>query len=145
MFPGVLKIAAFTFASSLLTLTLSDPFRNNLLEYRADTFAIQNSSDAELKGGMRLFKARILKNESIPNSIFLNIFPDHPSPKSRLQRIEKELKKRGSEISLNSEDDKQKINDLLTWDLWDLWDDQAVDKRIKTSNFENFVERYGSE
>jgi hypothetical protein len=92
-----------------------------LREYFADSFAIKHSSPDELKGGIRYFLG--LKNY---NATFYLKQPqfdsegearydyEHPSFKSRIQRLKKELKKRGVDCNLSKDSPEVKtIEDML--------------------------------
>jgi hypothetical protein len=110
-----------TMAVGLATLTLF----SQLVERRADAFAIENSSVEELMGGRRFFKAmqNMHRDErqtfwkkvefSAAGENRLDLF--HPSLSTRVQRIENELKKRGMMLGgtlINRDGEDQKIEVL---------------------------------
>jgi hypothetical protein len=87
-------------------------------EYWADSYAIKTCTNAELKGGMRLFEAAIQARRLLNIDDHNPWTSTHPSNVSRIQRIKKELESRG-EIALTSQEDKQKIIDLMCWNIYD--------------------------
>jgi len=124
-------------------------------EQRADTFAIKNSTNDELKGGMRCFKSGLeanlickgafpfWKSLILSNGEVLENLLSHPSSMSRIKRIEKELESRGTDSSFNA-DDQQKINDLKCWNLWERFVDSAETK-AKHPFFRDFARRHDLE
>jgi len=130
--PLVCQLAAAIFGlyylsfSYAVRLAVTAGFISNSLfsvwrEEKADDFAIENSSNEELKGARRLFIAmqeiHIKLSDTFLGSILIT--PDgenrldfeHPSLKSRIQKIEKALASRNVFISIKKE--RQKINEKL--------------------------------
>ncbi len=125
--PGICQLAASIFGmcflsfSSALTVSYTVGFVSQVLftrwrEAKADDFAIENSSDEELKGGLRFFKAlqqanlesrttlwqRIVISESGDSHLDIN----HSSSTSRIQKIEKTLLRRNIQLSETIENHK---------------------------------------
>jgi hypothetical protein len=102
-------------AASLALISMS--FFSRQTEERADEFAIKHSSDEELIGGRRFLLS--LKQANIKKRDFFNITSDgegrwsffHPTLKSRLKRVKKEIKLRG--LSINHGAELEKIENLI--------------------------------
>lgn len=69
------------------------------------------------------------------HQFFSYLYSSHPSPVSRLKRIENEFVRRNGYLAPMDNEDQQTIDDLLTWHLWST-------KNIKTHNYESFHQRY---
>lgn len=87
-------------------------------EYWADSYAIKVCTNAELKGGMRLFEASLHARRLLDLDDLNPWTSTHPSHISRIQRIKEELESRGEDSALTNEDE-QKIQDLMCWDIYD--------------------------
>jgi len=85
-------------------------------EAKADDFAIENSSDEELKGGRRFLMAMQEMNIEERNTFWKQIAISangdmrldilHPSLTSRIQKIEKALRARNADINIEAENKK---------------------------------------
>jgi Zn-dependent protease with chaperone function len=135
---GSCCLATSIFAKSYLSLIpalglclsmhlLSSFTISNWYESRADDFAIQNSSNEELKGGKAFFMSAARSNliyreyvASVPSAIRNLLFSEkgdnrtdfsHPSLTSRIEKINKEIIRRNIEII--PEEEELKIKELL--------------------------------
>lgn len=108
---------ALTYAVSLISSSLHSTWR----ETKADDFAIENSSDEELKGGRRVLMAMQKANLQMRQTFWTRLVCSdsgemrldiiHPSLTSRIQKIEKALEARGAAI--NAEEEQKKIDEKL--------------------------------
>lgn len=135
---GMAGAVASCAAAILLTLSLSPLFAtiatsaigftglsilSNSAENRADQFAISNSSDEELKGGIRFFKGmqefhKDMRTESALAKIYINSSGDnnmdlfHPRFSQRIEQIRNELKKRNIQYSDSEAEQDPRIEKL---------------------------------
>lgn len=87
-------------------------------EYWADSYAIQNSTNEELRGGLRFFKALNQSHCMVNGEEENSWVSTHPLSMSRYNNVVKELQRRGEDPALNAEDELQ-IKDLAYWELLD--------------------------
>ena len=113
-------------------------------EAKADDFAIENSSDEELKGGRRhlmaLQETNIEKRNTFWKRIAISASGNnrlgisHPSLTSRIQKIENTLLARNAEI--NPETERQKLNGLKVYMVNEIQErEQAVERSAGTLGF----------
>jgi predicted Zn-dependent protease len=88
-------------------------------EYWADSYAIKSSTNSELKGGMRFFEALTQASCLINGDENQSWDRTHPLNISRFNRVKKELESRGEDTALTSNDDLQKIQDMMCWEIYD--------------------------
>jgi len=108
-FLSFLPALAVAFTVGFVSLALFSRWR----EAKADDFAIENSSDEELKGGRRILmamqEADIAKRNTLWKRITISASGDnrldvlHPSITSRIQKIERALHARNIDVDIEAE------------------------------------------
>lgn len=133
---GSLALAAIIPASvaALVTIIVVDPYFSRYCEGQADDFAIEHSSDDELKGFIRFEKyyqlVRYMKSHQLRDVIAngkgllldkdvaheeFNLFSTHPSSSSRIDKALQELERRGVSYEDDYEE-RRKIREILDLD-----------------------------
>jgi len=115
----VIPVLLVTISVGYIAKTIFSQYR----ERKADDFAIDNSSNEELKGGRRILKAMIETNLKARNTLWRKIaFSStgecrldfaHPSLKSRVKKIENRLQQQNIEI--DTLEQSAKIGNLSKW------------------------------
>ena len=128
--PGVCQLAAAVFGMCSLSFLpalgvaftvgiVSHSVFSQWREAKADDFAIENSTDEELKGGRRVLKGfqatnleerkTFWKRIAISSSGENRLDIAHPSITSRIQKIERILRERGVELDEATENPKMEV------------------------------------